>query len=173
LASIVVQDEPDLLVLYVPEGAEIGIAEGDWPIVHPWSGRDAWTGHGVLMLHRPGDAYSVWVFWDGPSREFAGWYLNLEQPLVRTRFGIDTRDGELDLWSPDGRTWFWKDAELLDRAVANGVYTADEIASIRAEGDRLRDKVTTDGRWWDDAWAAWQPPADWVAPRLLPGWETL
>jgi hypothetical protein len=40
LASIVVQDKHDLLALYVPEGAEVAVAEGQWPIVHPWSNRE-------------------------------------------------------------------------------------------------------------------------------------
>jgi hypothetical protein len=173
LASIVVQDKSDLLALYVPEGAEVAVAEGKWPIVHPWSNRGAWTGHGVVMLHRPGDAYSAWVLWDGPSREFAAWYLNLEQPFVRSRFGIDTKDYELDLWSTDGRTWLWKDAELLEQRAAESVYTADEIVSIKAEGARLHNEVTNDGRWWDDAWAEWEPPADWIAPRLPTGWQRL
>jgi len=29
------------------------------------------------MLHRPADAYAVWVFWRGPARAFHCWYLNL------------------------------------------------------------------------------------------------
>jgi hypothetical protein len=35
VATLVVRDEPELLALYVPEGAEIAVADGDFPIVHP------------------------------------------------------------------------------------------------------------------------------------------
>jgi hypothetical protein len=111
VAAIVIQDGPRLLAVYVPEGAEIGVEAGaEFPIVHPWHGLGNWQGHGIVVLHRPGDAYSVWVFWDGEDRRFSAWYLNLEEPFVRTALGIDTRDHELDLWSDDGRTWHFKDA---------------------------------------------------------------
>jgi hypothetical protein len=171
VAGIVVHDGPELLAVYVPEGAEIAVAEGEFPIVHPWSRRRAWEGHGTIVLHRPGDAYSVCVFWDGPEREFACWYLNLEAPFVRTELGIDTRDHELDLWSADGRTWRWKDAELMEQRVAEGVFTAEEAAAIEAEGARLYEEVSNGGGWWDESWAEWQPPPSWETPRLPLDWR--
>jgi Protein of unknown function (DUF402) len=171
VAAIVVRDEPGLLALYVPEGAEIAVARGDFPIVHPWSGRTAWQGHGIVQLHRPGDAYSVWVFWDGPDRRFYAWYLNLEEPFRRNELGVDIRDNELDLWSPDGSVWHWKDAELLEQRVAEGLYTPEEAEAIKAEGDRLHAEVSNGGAWWDEAWAEWEPPDDWAPPRLPPGWH--
>ena len=61
-------------------------------------------GHGTLMLRRPGDRYSIWVFWDGDEREFECWYVNFEEPYRRSKIGIDTLDHELDLWSEDGVT---------------------------------------------------------------------
>jgi Protein of unknown function (DUF402) len=171
VAALVVQDDPDLLVIYVPEGAEISVIDDGGPIVHPWSDRRAWEGHGIVVLHRPGDAYSVNVFWEGPTREFSVWYLNLEAPFVRTALGVDTRDHELDLWSTDGHSWHWKDAELLDQRVADGVYTAEEATAIRAEGERLYGEVSNGGGWWDERWAAWEPPSDWEPPRLPSGWD--
>lgn len=171
LPVIVVSDEPDLLAVYLAEGAEIAVADGEWPVVHPWSRHQAWSGHGTLMLHRPGDAYAVWVFWEGRDREFSAWYLNLQAPFARTPCGFDTLDHELDLWSPDRRVWHWKDAELLDRHIAEGRFTEDEVASIRAEGERLYRDVNGGGGWWDDAWAHWTPPDDWLPPRLPSGWD--
>lgn len=167
----VVEDRSELLVTYMAEGSEIAIAPGDWPVVHPWNGRRAWSGHGVLMLHRPGDAYSVWVFWHGSGREFWGWYLNLQIPFVRTEIGFDTMDHELDLWSRDGATWQWKDLELLEPSVANGVLTAEEVEAIRAEAVRLEAEFTGGGGWWDEAWAAWSPPPEWAPARLPAGWH--
>ena len=170
VAGIVVRDEPDLLATYVPEGAEIAVAGGDWPIVHPWSPRRAWEGHGIVVLHRPGDAYSVCVFWRGTPREFAHWYLNLEAPFVRTELGVDMRDHVIDLWSPDGLTWHWKDVEEMDQRVAEGVLTAGEASVIKAEAERLYAEVSGGGGWWDEAWAGWTPPPDWTPPRLPPHW---
>ena len=172
VAAIVISDDPGLLALYVPEGAEIAVVDTG-PIVHPWSDTRAWEGHGIVVLHRPGDAYSVNVFWDGPAREFGRWYLNLEDPFRRTALGVDTHDHELDLWSTDGIVWHWKDAELLDQRVSEGLYTADQAAAIRAEGDRLYAEVSDGGGWWDERWAAWDPPAEGRPPRLLAGWDRI
>ncbi len=171
-AAIVVRDDPELLALYVAEGAEIGVATGaEFPIVHPWFGRGNWEGHGVVALHRPGDAYSIWVFWEGEEkRHFAGWYVNLEAPFVRTELGIDTRDYELDLWSEDGRSWQFKDAELMEQRVREGMFTAEEARMIEAEGARVHAEFSSGGAWWDDVWAEWTPPPEWDAPRLPADW---
>ena len=43
----VVEDKPDMLVTYLPEGAPFEFPEGDWPTpdgLHPWHGRSAWQG---------------------------------------------------------------------------------------------------------------------------------
>jgi predicted RNA-binding protein associated with RNAse of E/G family len=123
------------------------------------------------MLQRPGDAYAVWVFWEGPGRAFSRWYVNLQDPFRRTSVGFDTLDHELDLWSPDGRTWHRKDDDHLDQRVAEGLFTPAEAAAIRSEADRLLAKLRTDGGWWDEGWAAWEPDDAWPQPTLPPGWE--
>jgi len=47
--------------------------------------------------------HAIWVFWRGPQREFAGWYVNLQEPFRRTSRGVDTQDLELDIViAPDG-----------------------------------------------------------------------
>jgi hypothetical protein len=172
MGALVVQDEPDLIALYVPEGGPFDFAPVA-PIPHPWEGRSGWTGHGVLVLHRPGDRYTVWVFWDGPERTFSFWYVNLQTPLTRSRVGFDTLDHELDLWSADGETWHWKDDELLDQRVAEGLFTEEEAAAIRATGARVRRDLETNGLWWDRSWADWEPDPDWPSPALAAGWREL
>lgn len=70
----VVEDSDDRLVTYVAPGAPFGFPSGPWPTHdgrHPWHGRSAWSGHGCLMLHRPGDHHPVWHFWDGPDPSWA------------------------------------------------------------------------------------------------------
>lgn len=172
MGALVVQDEPDLIALYVPEGAPFDFAPVA-PIPHPWEGRAGWTGHGVLLLHRPGDPYTVWVFWEGPERSFSSWYVNLQTPLTRSRVGFDMLDHELDLWSADGETWHWKDDELLDQRVAEGLFTEEEAAAIRAAGAEVRRDLETNGRWWNPSWADWKPDPAWPAPALPSGWREL
>jgi len=175
---LVVADEPDLLASYIPEGAPFGFPEGEWPTtngLHPWHGRGLWEGHGVLMLQRPGDRCAVWHFWDGPEREFAGWYLNLQEPFRRTSLGYDTQDLELDVWIPaDGcGSWSFKDDEQLEERVREGRFTADEIVAIRAEGSRIGVMLDAGERWWDDSWSRWSPPDEWTAQPLPKGWDVV
>ena len=171
----VVEDRDDLVALYVPEGTPFGFPDGGWPWDggHPWSLRDdpRWAGHGVLTLHRPGCAHSVWVFWTGPGRDLQGWYVNLQEPLRRTPRGFDTCDHELDLWvQPDG-SWHFKDDEKLEGWIERGRMSVEDVAAIRAEGARVGADLDAGIRWWSDAWAEWSPPASWTAASLPPGWD--
>jgi hypothetical protein len=171
----VVEDSPDLLVTYLPEEATFGFPDGDWPGPtgrHPWHGRGAWEGHGVLMLQRPWESYAVWHFWDGPERAFAGWYLNLQDPFRRTAVGYDTQDLELDVWMPSHGSWSFKDEELLEVRVREGRFTRDEVASIRTLGDEIGAMLDRGEQWWDESWTTWRPDPAWRGPALPGGWES-
>ena len=166
---IVVADDPGLLVTYLPEGAEFVFAD-DHPLgPHPWAGRAAWQGHGVLMLQRPGESYAVWHFWDGPNRDFAGWYLNIQEPFRRTTLGFDTQDLELDLWAPAHGGWALKDDDLVDVRVTEGRFTAAKAEEIRAIGRSIGNVIDENEKWWGD-WRAWEPDPHWVPVRPPDDW---
>jgi hypothetical protein len=171
--GIVVADEDDLLALYMPSGSPLAFTDDFFGAPHPWSGRDRWHGHGVLQLQRPGDRHAVWVFWEGPERELAAWYLNLQEPFRRTPLGIDTFDLELDVVvEPDG-SWQLKDDEQLERWVERGRWTAEQVAQIRAEGARVVAELEAGRRWWSDDWATWEPDPAWPVPTLPEGWDVV
>ena len=163
----VVLDEPGLVALYLPGGAPMTYYPGPWPTAtgeHPWHPRTIWSGHGILMLQRPGDRYGAWVFWDGPERAFQCWYLNIHD-WSRTPTGAAIRDLELDVVvAPDGSCRL-KDEELLDQRVAEGRLTAGDIADARAVAGDLVRMVGAGESWWDPAWAAWIPPDGWDYPQ--------
>jgi predicted RNA-binding protein associated with RNAse of E/G family len=123
----------------------------------------------MLALHRPGEWHSVCAFWHGADREFSGWYVNIQEPFRRTELGFDTQDLELDIWIPNGGSWEWKDAELLDQRVREGRYTADQMAIARAEGARITAELDAGRRWWDEAWAEWAPDPSWPVPVFPDG----
>ncbi len=161
----VVEDTPEHLVSYIAPGARFRFPAGEWP-THPWSAREAWTGHGCLMVQRPQDHFAVWHFWDGPDREFVCWYLNLQTAFVRSGGGYDTQDLELDIIvHPDG-TYVVKDDELLEDRVAEGRYSLALVKWIRSFGAELTGRLDSEGPWWDRSWAQWAPPPDWVDPEL-------
>jgi hypothetical protein len=164
IPTYVVSDTADLLVTYIAPGTTIGLPDYPYPRwEHPWkvAGHTTWFGHGKLMMQRPGEAYSVDVFWRGDDREFAGWYLNLQDPLTRDASGYDTLDHELDYWMPAEGGWVVKDAELFEQRVAEERYTAEQAGAIRRTGQAIESMLTTGATWWDESWARWTPPGEW------------
>ena len=81
---------------------------------------------------RPEEPHAIWVFWEGPDRRFAGWYVNIQEPFRRSADGFDTQDLELDVWIPRGRAWQLKDDELLDLRVREGRFTQDQAREARS-----------------------------------------
>ena len=107
-------------------------------MTRPWRlGDDVWWGYSVLWLLRPADAHALGAFWRGDRRVFAGWYGDLQAPLVRTAIGFDTSDHVLDVdIAPDG-TWVWKDEDEFAAAQRLGHFSPAEAAAIRAEGESV------------------------------------
>ena len=170
-AGIVVEDTPELLALYMPEGSPFGFAADFFGAPHPWSHHDRWEGHGVLQLQRPGEVYAVWVFRHGPDREFRGWYVNLQEPFRRTRLGFDTQDLELDIVVGLDGSWRYKDDEKLEPWIDRGRWTAGEVAAIRREGASIGAELDAGRRWWSDEWAGWIPDQRWRVPALRADWD--
>ena len=166
---IVVRDDGDLLVTYIAGGAPLRFPDGNWPTangLHPWHGKDRWHGHGVLTLQLPGRMHAIWAFWRGERREFTGWYVNFETPIRRRPDGYETQDLELDIWIPRDGDWEWKDEGLLEARVREGRFTAEQVAAVRAEGDRVAAELDAGRRWWDEAWASWTPDPEWPVPAF-------
>ena len=174
LPVFVVEDSDDALATYIAPGAELGFVAGGWPTPdgrHPWSGRQRWEGHGVLMVQRPGDHHAVWHFWTGPTREFACWYINLQAAFQRTPIGYDTQDLELDIVVlPDG-SWSFKDLDVLEQRVTEGRFSSELVRWIVALGEQLAAELDAGRYWWEQRWVDWTPETSWQDPSLTPGWE--
>ena len=158
----VLRDDDDLLVTYLFEGSPFSTPDPDFPWgAHPWLRYGSFRGHGVLMQQRPGDAHAVWAFWTGPERVFSHWYVNFQDPFVRTADGFDTFDHELDLVvMPDG-SYHWKDVAEFEQMVADGKFSDAEAQGIRDEAAKVVAALDRGERWWDESWAAWTPPPGW------------
>jgi hypothetical protein len=159
----VVEDGPEATALYLAEGTRFRFVPGAWRWSdrHPWEARGAWTGDGVLISHRAGAAHTVWHFWRADERAFAGWYVNMQEPLRRRPDGFETQDQELDLVvQPDG-SWTWKDEQELLDWVPSGRFTEEEVAAVRAEGERVL------AEWpFPTGWEDWRPDPSWPVPEL-------
>lgn len=179
-AEIIVEDSVNgPLLSYWRPGAEVRAAvdavDGrplrvpitDWVLEpRPW--------HSTHVLSRwcQGDAYSTWLFWETASWRFAGWYINMQSPFVRTQIGFDAADDILDVRvDPDGTT-SWKDGDELDEAVRAGAFKAEAASAIRRKAT-LAVAAIRDHELFTEAWTRWRPDGDWPVPRLKPDWESV
>jgi protein associated with RNAse G/E len=124
----------------------------------------------TIRLYLPGEAFSVWVFFDDEGR-FASWYGNLEAPFVRTGIGIDTLDHTLDVVADAKGRWRWKDEPEFARHLELRLDTAEHQARVRAAGEAFIKRLEAGTSPFDQGWPDWRPPSDWVARALPPSWR--
>jgi predicted RNA-binding protein associated with RNAse of E/G family len=112
--------------------------------------------------------------WLESSERFHGWYVNLEQPWVRTTLGFDSRDDVLDVAVADDLgACRLKDEDELKFAVEVGKLTAAEARSIRSTATSAVEDIAH-RRWpFDDrAWLAFRPDPDDQPPDLPLDFDT-
>jgi len=161
---VVVEDDPDGTVLWLPPGSTYAIGD---TLFGNWKFEERLLQRGQVRVTRPGQAFSVFLFTnhDGTLR---GWYVNLEEPQRRTALGFDYEDELLDVWAPVGAEPELLDEDELEEAVRRGFFSADRAAEIRANGER----VLADPPW-PTGWEDWQPDPWWKVPVLPPAWDEL
>lgn len=178
----VVQDSPDLLAVWMAPGTTCVkpvLADGTPVYREPLATRYTkprditrarWFGTGVLKLARPGDPWSVWLFWERGWR-FRNWYVNLEEPLRRWSHGVDSEDHFLDIEVYPDRSWAWKDEDEFDQAQQVGLLGTDQADRVREAGSSALELV----RSWDapfaDGWENWRPDPRWRVPALPADWD--
>jgi len=175
LAMWLLEETPERVVIATIPGAESAQVSGprETALAHlahkteqlaltPWhTQRRVW----VMPF---GVAHAIGIFWNHATGDFLGHYINLQSPLQRTPIGFDSCDQVLDVVvDPDG-AWHWKDeSELLD-AVDLGLYSTEEAAAIRAEGERVIPMLP---RLLPTGWEGWQAEPSWPSLKLHPDWR--
>jgi hypothetical protein len=168
---VVMHDTPELVALWLPPGARgIYPTSRDHRALSP--AEREWRPGGTLRLTPPGEAHSVDLYW-GEAGEFLGWYVNLQDPLARSPIGFDTGDHILDLWVRSNRSLEWKDEAELENVAALGFFDDIQVEAIRAEGERVAERVTAWAPPFCDGWEDWRPDPAWPVPTLPDGWREL
>lgn len=145
-------------VLWLPPGSRYAIGTN---LFEEWTYDFRTLRRGQLRVTHPGDAFSVFLFADG-------WYVNLEQPQLRTELGFDYEDELLDVWIPFRGEPELLDEDELDLAVEHRYITPERAVEIRRKGERILAEPP-----WPTGWEAWQPEPGWQVPDLPPGWDVL
>lgn len=160
----VVAREREMLVTWIVPGSDVAVPNERVP---PYTGTHVrpWEPPGMLQIVREGEAHALALLRDGNDR-FAGWYVNLQEPLSWTARGYDTRDNLLDLWRPADGDWRWKDEHELELAVSRRCLTRADAEAVRAEAQRVIDADPIPTGWED-----FVPEPSWRASKLPPGWD--
>ena len=134
-----------------------------------------WTGDGVLRVHSPGQPWSTWRWLASDGTWSDTWYVNLEEPWLRTATGFDTEDWILDVVAVidgDGARWEYKDEDEVEWAARAGRFSAAEIERIRRAGAEAVAVLESRGWPFDADWAQWRPPIGLPVPSLRAGWDS-
>ena len=181
--SIVVTDTPELIATWLPLGATVMVGKsGDtdrlsaeamsaksWDMVPR-----EWRTSGSLRIKSPRAMWSLWVFWNEGMTELRSWYINIDAPYRRTRFGFDTWDMFLDVVvAPDRKSWRDKDEDEFADAVAAGLFTEREAGEVRATAAQALGTVKSNRPPFDSIWARWRPDVLWDTPLLPDDWEVV
>jgi len=171
----VVQDEPEQTMFLVPGGIACGLPIGEDGTElrlpnRPWQLEIRERGpNPILSFAWPDTPYAVlrWSTEEGTPI----WYVNLQDPLRRTDLGFDTVDHALDVIVELDGAWRWKDADELAAAVKRGLFTADQAAAFRVEGERAVTRILDREPPFDHDWNSWCPDPSWPTPSLPDGWD--
>ncbi|RZU17370.1 DUF402 domain-containing protein [Streptomyces sp. BK239] len=132
--------------------------------------RDRWFGTGVLKLARPGEPWSVWLFWE-PGWKFKNWYVNLEEPLARWEGGVDSEDHFLDICVYPDRSWGWCDEDEFAQAQTDGLMDAQVAERVREAGRSAVAEISAWASPFADGWQHWRPDPSWAVPLLPEDWD--
>jgi hypothetical protein len=172
----VVQDSDALIALYVAPGTRWTGPDGlrmppsdlsGWPMEER-----VWGNGGTLRLTRPGARHSVLAFYE-PAPGLRSWYVNIEEPLRRTRLGFDFTDLLLDMLVTPDLHWSLKDEDELARAVEIGLISPETAAAVRAEVACVIESISSGNHEFEAKWRNWRPDPGWSIPVLPIGWEVL
>ncbi|RSS82127.1 DUF402 domain-containing protein [Streptomyces sp. WAC06614] len=178
----VVQDTDELLAVWMAPGTECvkpvladGTAVADEPLATRYTAprttvRARWFGDGVLKLARPGDPWSVWLFWEH-DWQFRSWYVNLEEPRTRWSGGVDSEDHFLDISVYPDRTWKWRDQDEFAQAQRSGLMLPEQAARVRRAGRAAVELIKAWGSPFSDGWEHWRPDPAWDVPVLPEDWD--
>ncbi|MFD7899676.1 DUF402 domain-containing protein [Streptomyces sp. NPDC059743] len=132
--------------------------------------RDRWYGMGVLKLARPGEPWSVWLWWER-DWHFQNWYVNLEEPRTRWAGGIDSEDHFLDIDVFPDRSWRWRDEDEFTQAQQDGLMGPAQARKVREAGLAAIEVVNGWGAPFRDGWEHWRPEPHWTVPELPDDWD--
>jgi hypothetical protein len=103
---------------------------------------------------------------------FRGWYVNIQLPFLRKSYGFDIVDQTLDIVVRPDLSWYWKDEDELDMAIAAGALSAEDEARIRIAGKEVVGLIEGRKPPFDETWTRFQIPDRSPITSFPDGWQT-
>jgi predicted RNA-binding protein associated with RNAse of E/G family len=186
---VVVDDRPDELVLWCPQGTVRKVPVPPYPWAEPdlsrggrmaeclasgeWILEDSVWDVSTLWLQRDEDWHAIWVSFLENGEQW-GWYVNFQEPTRRTARGVRTMDLALDIIvEPDRSSWRWKDEDEFDLYLARGVFSPEVGGRVREEASGVIERIGRNDPPFDSEWPHWKPDPAWGIPLLPDGWDVL
>jgi hypothetical protein len=200
---IVLEDRPDRVVLYCPEGTPVW----RWNILEARLREPYITQGDSLRILFPGKSYTVTCLFDtgtgppphvryyfiggermysgarlpdwggrpyAPEGQFFGWKVDLVSPFSWNAFGFDISDAVLDMVVRPDRVWMWKDRDEMARLIELGVYSQAEAGALHAAGEEVIALIEGGLPPFGDEWKDWRPTPDLAfVPEPPEGWQYL
>ena len=177
------RDDADGLVAWLPtgtrsymSGAPTGGPNADHPstlfTAESVQNTGVWASTTSSRVAPTGRPWTVWVLFAEHTKEFAGWYVNLEDPHVRDAHTVYTRDHVLDLVIEPDRT---VDPGGRGRARAGrgaGSVRRRNRGRLRSELAAAESAVASWASPFCEGWENFRPDPAWPIPGL-PDRETL
>ncbi|WP_030903291.1 DUF402 domain-containing protein [Streptomyces sp. NRRL F-5126] len=180
----VARDDADVLALWLSPGTPCVrpvLLNGRLPYEEPLASRYTaprtvkrvpWSGNGILSLMRPGEPWSVWLWWADGWR-FKSWYVNLESPYSRGPGTVDSEDHFLDIDVFPDRTWRWRDEDEFAQARQDRLMDADQAGTVEEAGRKALASIAAWASPFSDGWEDWRPDPAWPVPELPGDWDRI
>ena len=183
----VVEDTPQRLLLWIPEGTVRKV-----PVTPPtrpdpptpqartienlhhcdWALKDHVSGVSCLWILHPDAWHAIWVSWSEPGIHL-GWYVNFQRPFSRTDKGIEAMDLMLDIVVYPDMSWRWKDDEEFDEIANRNIFEESTVTKVREVAAKVIDGIEAKAAPFSEPWESWIPDPRWSVPVLPEGWEPL
>lgn len=174
----VIRDDAEALIAWLPAGTPIRtVVRADGQNLRAVMSerftaprrqiQSTWSDNSVLRIYRPEEDWSSWAFFDGPSGQFKGWYLNIEEPHRRGPRETRSRDLVVDLWVDANGQANRKDLDELELAVAQGRFSCRQATDLIDKLAEAEQAVRAGVAPFNQGWETFTPDPDWPVPTLV------
>lgn len=172
--GLVVEDGPQRTVLYTPMGTPVMRSRIDYdagtlgePELQSWH-----TTHNLRFLE-PDAGYCISAMYAGSDHRFLCWYIDMIEPIRRTRDGLVLWDLALDIVVAPDLTWKMKDEDHFARMPEHGWLTPARAAEVRLDAQRAIARIEKRLPPFSEDWPNWRPDPALQIPAMPEDWATV